>query len=466
MSLALEPTPSEMRELIEKTAAYVLSFLGAQEDALAGGLPGAEALIPRFLAAPPDAGRDIDELLAQVNEGVARSVCTTGPGYLAYIPGGGLLGASLGDLVACTINRYVGMWQLAPALTALEESVLRWICKIFDFPQGSQGLFTSGGSMAMQGAIVAARQSLLGEDFFDGTLYLSDQAHASVAKAALLCGLPRRSLRAVPTDACLRMDLDALAAMVAADRLAGLRPFCVVASAGTTNIGAVDPLPGIVAFCREERLWLHVDAAYGGFFQLTARGKRALHGIEGADSITLDPHKGLFLPYGTGCLIVRDGQALRRAHYANADYLQDLQNSQEPLPSYSEYSPELSRDFRGLRVWFALHLHGVGAFTEALDEKLTLARFLYDRLHECPDLETPWEPDLSVVAFRCHPSRGDPESRTRELLRRINASGRVYLSSTRLGGRQTLRACILCQRTHRARVEEAARLILEHAAAV
>jgi aromatic-L-amino-acid decarboxylase len=258
------------------------------------------------------------------------------------------------------------------------------------------------------------------------------------------------NVRNVPVLPSLRVDPDAMWRMIAEDRATGLRPFLVVASAGTTNTGAIDPIDACAELCAAEGLWLHVDAAYGGFFQLTDRGRERFAGIERADSITLDPHKGMFLPYGTGGLVVREGRALRDAHFVGAAYLQDLAADAE-IPNFTEYSAELSRDFRGLRVWFPLKLHGVSAFREALDEKLDLAQLLYEGLKAIPELELPWEPDLTVVPFRLRD--GDDEA-NRRLLDAINASKRVFLSSTIVEGRFTIRACILSHRTHRDRIEE------------
>ncbi len=394
----------------------------------------------------------------------ARSRSTfeyAGPGYLAYIPGGGLYTAALADFLAQGVNRYVGLWQPSPAVVQIEENVTRWLCDVFDYPEGSQGLLLSGGSMANLSAMVTARHAKLGEDFLDGTYYVSEQAHASVTKAATIAGFSKRNLRIVPTDAELRMDPEALRALVRDDRAAGLRPFLVAPSAGTTNTGAIDPLDAIADIAADEGLWMHVDGAYGGFFQLTERGRAAFRGIERSDSVTLDPHKGMFLPYGTGGLVVRDGQALRDAHYEGAAYLQDLPPTGE-LPNYSEYSAELSRDWRGLRVWFPLRLHGVAAFREALDEKLDLAEVVVEALEADPNVEVCWRPQLSTVAFRL---AGDADDeRQAEFLRRINASKRVFLSSTRIHGRYVLRICIVSHRTHRDRIDECIEIVAKAAA--
>jgi aromatic-L-amino-acid decarboxylase len=233
-----------------------------------------------------------------------------------------------------------------------------------------------------------------------------------------------------------------------------------VANAGTTNTGAVDPIAAIADVCVREGLWLHVDAAYGGFFMLTDRGAARFAGIDRADSITLDPHKGMFLPYGTGSLLVRDAVQLRAAHASGgAAYLQDLVTGEEVLPSFSEYSPELSRDFRGLRVWLPLQLHGVAAFREAVDEKLDLAQRFHAGIVDDPAIEVLGEPDLSIVAFRLARPDGDPERADRAFLERINASGRVFCSSTVVRGRFTVRAAILSVRTHAERIDEALEIV-------
>jgi aromatic-L-amino-acid decarboxylase len=253
------------------------------------------------------------------------------------------------------------------------------------------------------------------------------------------------------------MDPEAAAQMIARDRARGLRPFLLVASAGTTSTGAVDPIGELARLARSEGLWNHVEAAYGGFFQLTERGRARFTGIEHADSVVLDPHKGLFLPHGTGILLVRNPAAVRAAHAVDGAYLQDVDGDQ-PLPDYAELGPELTRDYRGLRIWLPLHLHGIGAFRQALDEKLDLAAWAYRELGADPALELPWEPGLSIVPFRL---RGDEstDADNQGLLDRIHATGRLYLSSTRIDGRQLLRLCVISHRTHRPDVEDAVRIV-------
>jgi aromatic-L-amino-acid decarboxylase len=455
MVYPLDPSPQDMRAMGEAALGQLIGFIHGLDDAPADNLEGSMELAREIRASPPEIGGDFDEVMAEFTQAMMKAREYAGPGYLAYIPGGGLFTSALGEFLGRGYNRFVGMWMQGPAAVAIEENVTRWLCDLFDYPQGSQGVLTTGGSLANLSAVVTARHGRLGEDFSDGVYYVSEQAHASVTKAATIAGFSRKNLRLVPTDAELRMDADALAELVAEDRQSGLRPFLVVPSAGTTNTGAIDPLADVAAIAEREGLWMHVDAAYGGFFRLTDRGRDLLTGVERSDSVTLDPHKGLFLPYGTGALVARDAQALHDAHYEGAAYLQDLPPSGE-LPNYSEYSLELSREFRGIRVWMPLRLHGVSAFREALDEKLDLAAHLARAFREDPRIELCWEPQLTVVPFRL---AGADEDVQRAFLDRINASKRVFLSSTMIHGRFILRACVVNHRTHKDRIDECIEIV-------
>jgi aromatic-L-amino-acid decarboxylase len=427
----LEPDPDQMRAMGEATLGFVTRFIEDRATA-----PALDLDHP----VRPLESNEFDALLAYIGDAAAKAADPAGPGYLAYIPGGGLYTAALADFLTAAVNRYTTVAALAPAFVEMEEGVIRWIADLFAFPPEAQGILTTGGSLANFSAVVTARHAL-----GTGTIYVSDQAHHSITKAAALAGFPPTAIRVVPTDRYLRIDVDALEQAIAEDAT----PFLVVGSAGTTNTGAVDPLGRLADLADRYNLWFHVDAAYGGFFQLTERGKQKLQGIERADSITLDPHKGMLLPYGTGCLLVRDGEQLRAAHKVGAEYLQDLPDV--GLPNYAEYSPELSRGFRGLRIWLPLQLHGVDAFTDALDEKLDLARHAYERLRRIDGIELPWDPELSVVAFH-HPDGS-------RILREVNASQRVFLSSTTIGGRHIMRIAVLSHRTHIDRVDEAIDLI-------
>jgi aromatic-L-amino-acid decarboxylase len=453
----LELSGAGFRALVDAVMDPLVRHVDSLATQPAHQVEGAEALARALQEPLPEQGIPLDELLHVLFErAVPTSFNTAGPGYLAYIPGGGILHAAVADLIADAVNRYTGVWLAAPGLVQLETNVLRWLGEIVGYPDGSLGVLTSGGSMANFSAVVTARAHRLPEDFLDGTIYVSDQAHHSVAKAAILAGFPGRNVRVVPSDERFRIRLDALRAAIARDRQEGYRPFLVVGSAGTTNTGAVDDLGGLADLAAAEDLWYHVDAAYGGFFALTERGQSVLAGMERADSVTLDPHKGLFLPYGTGSLLVRDGTLLYRAHGTEGAYLPAMQSGTE-FVDFCQVSPELSRPFRGLGLWLPLRLVGVGAFRAALDEKLDLARHASQALSRMWGIEVVAEPELSIVAFRATRDRLDVEATNalnRRLLDAVNRRGRVFLTGTTVNGHFLLRICVLSFRTHRDRIDQ------------
>ncbi|MDX1469317.1 MAG: aminotransferase class V-fold PLP-dependent enzyme, partial [Acidimicrobiia bacterium] len=277
--------------------------------------------------------------------------------------------------------------------------------------------------------------------FSRGVIYVTPHTHHSVTKAARLAGFRSDQVVVVGVDRDLRIDLADLAARIAADRARGREPLLVVASAGSTDTGTVDPLMELEELREREGLWIHVDAAYGGFFQLTERGKAHLAGIGGANSIALDPHKGLSIPFGVGALLVRDEQSLVDAHQGRGAYLRD-DDHHLGIRDIASLGPELSRPFRALSVWLPLQLHGVAPFRDALDSSLDLAWHAYERLSGIHGIETPWDPDLSIVAFGF-----DDDGLGRAALEAVNKDRTVHLSPTRVGGRFVLRFAILNRRT-------------------
>jgi len=316
----LEPDGDAVRALTEEALEYLVAFTEGRRDRPASDFTGLDEALACVRTDPPEEGRPLADVLDTVAAAGRVGHDTTGDGWMAYVPGGGLFTSALADLIAKTQNRFVNLWEPAHVAAELEATAVRWLCGLFDLPPEARGTLTTGGSLATFSAIVTARHAKLGEDFLDGTIYVTAETHGATAKAAALAGFHRANVRVVPTTPELRMDVDALREAVAADP----RPCMVVATAGTTNTGAVDDLGALADAAAELGLWLHVDAAYGGFFQLTERGRERFAGIERADSIVLDPHKGMFLPYGTGAVLVRDGQQLRAAHEVHGDYLQDL----------------------------------------------------------------------------------------------------------------------------------------------
>lgn len=469
----LEPDTRQLLSWIDAFARFAADHVERLPRMPARGMPLDDARArARELRVPigeePRPG-GVPELVERLGQAFEASILTAGPGYLGYVPGGGLPAAAVADLVADLLNRQTGVEFASPALVRMEADVLEWLAAAFGYDARARGMLCSGGSLANLSAVVTARSERLGEgaDLRQAVAYTSSQAHHSVGKALRLSGLPAASMRLVAVDERLRLCPRDLAERIAADRARGLQPFLVVSAAGTTNTGAIDPLPELAALCEREGLWHHVDAAYGGGFVLCDEGRERLRGIERADSITFDPHKGMFLPYGTGCLLVRDGAALRRAHTMEAAYLKDFAEDPASAPSPTDHGPELSRPFRGLRLWLPLMLHGAGAFRRALTEKLALARRVHEGLQALVAAGAPVElvdaPQLTVVPFRLRRRPDEPaaehDARNAGWLRAINERGRVFLSSTTLpsaaGPALTLRVCVLSFRTHAAEVERA-----------
>jgi aromatic-L-amino-acid decarboxylase len=448
-----------MRAMVDAAMDRIVEHIGRLPDqpmhATAGGRKLARSLRVREM---PEEGRRFEDLLGLLfGRVIPASLNTASPGYLAFVPGGGLFHAAVADLIGDATNRYVGIWQAAPGLAQIEQNVIDWFSSMLGLPATAGGLLTTGGSLANLIAVITARRERLPPDFLRGVVYASEEAHHSVRKAALLAGILPERVRAVPTDARFRLRAVAVAEAIARDRAEGLTPFLLVASAGTTSTGAVDDLEALADLAAREELVLHVDAAYGGFFALTERGRAALRGIDRAYSVTIDPHKSLFLPYGTGCLLVRDREALRRAHAVPASYLPPMQDDADRV-DFCELGPELSRDARGLRVWLPLMMHGAGAFRAALDEKIDLARWATEALRALPGVEIVAEPTLSLLAFRARlPGASDAEvdARSRRLVSLVNQRQRVLLNGATVKGRFLIRMCVLSFRTHRDRVEAA-----------
>ena len=451
----LEPDRATREEWNRLVAGYLDDWLdGATEmDAHAGDLD--QATLERLRRPPQEGGRDPEDVLADLDTAGQAGILHPSGGHLSYIPNAGLYSAALGEFLAAGLNRYTGIAGAAPGFSAIEHGVVDWMTSLFDLGPSASGLLLSGGSMANFTGVVTARTTVLGDDFGKGKIYLTGHTHHSVSKSARLAGIRSDHIVKVPVDENRRLDTVALREMIAADRAAGDRPFLIVASAGTTDTGSVDDLHAVADVAAEEEVWLHVDGAYGGFFILTDRGKKRLDGIHRADSIAVDPHKGLSLPFGVGTLLVKEESALVDAHLGRGAYLRD-EDQYMGIRDIASLGPELSRPFRGLSVWLPLQLHGVAPFRDALDRSLDLAEHAYQRLAGMPGIEKVWYPDLSIVAFRF-----EDDEIGRKAMERVNSGRRVHLSPTMIEDRFVLRIAVLNRRTTREHVDHAIDLIAE-----
>lgn len=381
-------------------------------------------------------------------------------GHLGYIPGGGIYYSAMGDYLAAVTNRYAGIRFTGPGAVALEHALVRWMAKLVGYPATAAGNLTSGGSIANLCAIVAARDAsgLAAAEWHKAVIYTTGHAHHCLDKAYRIAGMGESVRRVIPMDSRFRMDTAALERAIEADRREGLRPFLVVGNAGSTDVGAIDPLEQIAEIAKQNKLWFHIDAAYGGFFLLTDEGREKQRGIEKSDSVVMDPHKGLFLPYGLGTVLVRERSHLKKSHQYSAAYMQDAAaHSEEDSPA--DLSPELTKHFRGLRLWLPLKLHGLAPFRACLQEKLLLARYAHEQLKQMPGVEVLNEPELSVVAFRFVPKNGDANELNKRIQAAVQKDGRVFISSTTIYGKVYLRFAILAFRTHLNTIELALQIL-------
>jgi aromatic-L-amino-acid decarboxylase len=453
---SLDLSPAQMQAMGEAVVARAVAHLAAlPEMPSCGDFSDIEALCRSMREDAPEHGAALEPLLGQLfDEWIPRSFTTPGAGYLAYIPGGGIYPAALADFITDTANRYTGIWQAAPALVQLEANALDWLRDWMCFPQTTRGLFTTGGSMAMFNAIACARGKLLGDDIRAGTLYVSSQSHHCIVKAAKLAGIAYDRVRVIDVDDDFRMRVDELELAIAKDRNAGLKPFMVFSTAGTTNTGAVDPIDAVADVAARERLWHHVDGAYGAFFHMVPELRPLLSGLPRADSLALDPHKGMFMPYGTGALLVRDGEALRALHSSTAGYLPD---NQSEFYDPAQYGPELSRGFPGLRVWLTLKIFGAARYRAALAEKRELAVWAAQQVARIPGIVMDAPPQLSLFAF--HVEGGSvttlesQNAATLALMQRVTNRGQLMLTGATVGERFLGRVCVLSFRTRRAEME-------------
>ena len=454
----LEPDAATRHALMTAVTAHAERFLeGLPErptyDGASGGVP------PNFAEGPGE----IEQALAHLAEHVEGSGIATASGrFLGYIPGGGLFHAALGDFLAAVSNKYAGFTPAAPGAVKLEHSCVHFLSQSVGFPATAGGTLTSGGSIANLAAIVAARDAR--DSTGGGAVYSAPTAHHCVDKALRIAGRADAPRRTLVLDDNYRINPASLEAALTQDMKDGVRPWLVVASAGTVDTGSVDPLDEIAEICARHGVWLHVDGAYGGLFMLCPEGRAALNGIERADTLAVDPHKTLFLPYGTGAVLARDGRTLRAAFSATADYLTEFAAHEDVSPS--DLSPELTRHFRAIRLWLPLQLAGVAAFRAAQSEKIALARYMHARLSEMPGWDAGKPPDLSVLAFRYLPGHRDIDLFNERLTRRLQNDGRAFFSSTRIRGRVHIRAAVLSFRTHLEHINEALEALADAAQAL
>jgi glutamate/tyrosine decarboxylase-like PLP-dependent enzyme len=410
---------------------------------------------------PPEQAGEYSEVLARVMADVLPyGARTDHPGYFAFIPVFTTWPAALAELVTAAANQHCAIWKQSAGAAQVELEVIDWFRTWLGMPDGTAGVLVSGGSAANMTALLVARETAGGPSP-STVMYVSDQAHSSLARAARAMGLRLEQVRVLPTDERWRLLPGTVAEAVRADRQAGHIPFAVCASAGSANTGAVDPLDELADVCAREQLWLHVDAAYGGFAALTETGRTALAGIDRADSVTLDPHKWFYQPLECGSVLVRDGALLEQTFAINPDYLSAHITHDAGEVNFANRGLQMSRGFRALKVWVAVQTFGVAAFRAAIQRNMELAEFAEALIRSRAELALIAPATLGIVCFRrewpdC--DEAETERRGLALMDSLERSGAALVSSTRLAGRHVIRICIL----NPASSEDHIRRVIEH----
>lgn len=438
----------------------------------------------------PTEGEAVGALLDDCRSILRGSRHNGHPRFFGYVASPSTAPGVFADLIASAVNVNVTSWRSGPAATEIERTVVGWLAEMIGYANNSQkaqGLLTSGGSMANFTALLIAHRTKAGprvarEGLWNSrpmTIYASSEIHMSIPKAADMLGLGRENVRLVECDQRFRMNVSKLRESIAADLENGLQPFCVVASGGTVNTGAVDPLAEVAAVAREFDLWFHVDGAYGVLAALDQSKRPLFAGLDRADSVSLDPHKWLYVPLDSGCLLFRDEARARAAFsFDEADYIKVHEHDEDEAFAFWNYGPELSRRFRALKIWLTLRYYGTRRIAAAISEDNALAGYMGQQVQAAGDFELLAAPELSICCFRYVPpallsrlkaksldeyDNAGLDKLNNEIMLAVQRGGGAYLSSATLDGRFALRACITNFRTTRADIDQTLEIIREAA---
>ncbi|WP_405368763.1 pyridoxal phosphate-dependent decarboxylase family protein [Nonlabens sp. Asnod2-A12] len=449
----LELSKEEMRAYGYKVIDTLVDHFTTQNDKSPVAIASRKEMDDIFQEDVPNLPSDPDQVLDFVTQHVLpNSNIVSHPKSYSFVPGPSNYVSVMADTLATGFNIFSGGWAASPAAAELEIVTMNWLLKLFKFPaKKGGGIFTSGGSMANLTALVTARRQMCGDDFSKAVIYMSDQAHSSNVKAIRVIGFKKEQIRIIPTDGEFKMALNKLKNAISKDRLSGLQPFCIIASAGTTNTGTVDPLEEIGVICKKEKLWFHIDGAYGGAAMLSQKGSKALKGIEKADSLTIDPHKWLYQPYEMGCLLVRKSKWLHDTFVEKPEYLRDIEGNTSEINFY-DHGIQLTRRFRALKFYMSLKTFGLEAFRKAVSYNINIAEDVETMLRKSSKWEVVSPATLAIINFRYNPIELDLndaqiDALNQEISKRIIQSKESLLVTTVLNNQVVLRMCLINPRT-------------------
>lgn len=452
-NVRLELSKEDMKSFGYQIVDAIVEHHHTQNEKFPVALGSREEMDNLFLEEAPEAGMEASEVLDFVLEKVmTNSTNMAHPKSFSFVPGPSNYISVMADALATGYNIFSGGWVASPAAAELEIVTIQWLLKIFGFPKKKGGgIFTSGGSMANLTAVVTARRIKCGDDFSKVVIYLSDQAHSSNIKAIRVLGFKKEQIRVIPTDNEFKFAVNKLKNCIAKDRLEGMQPFCLIATAGTTNTGTVDPLAELGKICKKENIWFHIDGAYGGAAILSQKGKQAMKGIEKADSLTVDPHKWFYQPYEMGCLLVRNHKDLSHTFTEKPEYLRDIEGNTSEINFY-DHGIQLTRRFRALKFYMSLKTFGLREFRDAITYNIELAEEVENLLRGSKSWEVVFPATLAVINFRYNPiqkkySEKELDEINQYISRKVVKSRKALLVTTILNNQVVLRMCLINPRT-------------------
>jgi len=449
----LELGKGEMKQIGYQIIDTIVEHFDTQNDKKPVAIASRQEMDDLFLESAPEEPSDAKEVLDFVIDKVLpNSNIVSHPKSYSFVPGPSNYISVMADTLATGFNIFSGGWAASPAAAELEIVTMNWLLKLFKFPsKKGGGLFTSGGSMANLTALVTARRQRCGDDFSKAIIYMSDQAHSSNIKAIRVLGFRKEQVRIIPTDIEFKMAINKLKNAIAKDRLEGLQPFCIIASAGTTNTGTIDPLNEIATICKSEKLWFHIDGAYGAAAILSQKGSQLLKGIEKADSLTIDPHKWMYQPYEMGCLLVRNHNWLSDTFSEKPEYLRDIEGNASEINFY-DHGIQLTRRFRALKFYMSVKTFGLKAFKKAVSYNIDLADQVEEILRKSSNWEVISPATLAIINFRYNPigntyTEKELDTLNQYISKKIVESREALLVTTVLQKQVVLRMCLINPRT-------------------
>jgi aromatic-L-amino-acid/L-tryptophan decarboxylase len=446
----LDLSREEMREMGYRAIDILVEHFATLKDRPVGAKANPAEIFQKLSGAPPEQGTPYQSLFDQLQRDIFPSTMHVDhPRFFAFVPGPGNYVSVMAEALAAGFNVFAGTWLGGSAAEAIEIVTIDWLRQLCGFPETCKGLFVSGGTMANLTALAVARHVVLSDHLENAVVYLSDQAHSSLEKALRVLGFLPHQIRQLRADDDYRLAPNHVNAEIARDRAAGKRPFCLIATAGTTNTGAIDPLESLRGICDREHMWLHIDGAYGAAAVLCDQGRAMLDGLALADSLSLDPHKWLFQPFETGCVLVREGTHLQNTFRILPDYLQDVHRNQEEL-NFTDLGIQLTRSFRALKLWLSFKVFGIAAFRAAIARGFGLAEFAEARLRDMPDWEIVSPAQMAVICFR---HRRSSDTAHASFVDAMLRDGFALATSTVLRGSTVLRMCTINPRTTESDIE-------------